>query len=92
MLRRQDKGRLVRRRKIKITVETNQMVIMSQHHQRIKSWCDVCNEQVEMLTIEDYESAARVVQETFAGGPGRLHFVEAAEGSVWLCLNSRSVA
>lgn len=52
------------RRRILITVETNQLLIMRQHARRIKTWCDVCNEQVEMLSKEDDEVAASVVQKT----------------------------
>ena len=75
--------------RIIVTIETDQLLIMRQRERRIKNWCDVCNEQVEMLIIE-VRSHGPAVQGNSHTLPksGKVHLVKAPNGSVLVCLNA----
>ena len=91
-LRETEKGETVAQRII-ITIESDQSLIMRQRERRIKNWCDVCNEQVEMMIIEVRSHGPAVHANSHALPEcGRVHLVKAPNGSVLVCLNALTYA
>jgi len=82
------------KRRRRITVETEQMLIIRQTDNLMVSvqedWCPACGERVQMMSFETaaatmglhHRALYRLVE---AGG---LHFQETADGLLWICPNS----
>lgn len=78
------------KRKAEITVETEQIVIIHQAGQLIRSWCPGCASRVPMVTSQKAAlllgSSLRTVCRQVEAG--QLHFYEAENSSLYICLNS----
>jgi hypothetical protein len=78
------------KRKTKITVETDEVLIIRSSRTEVTAWCAGCNQHVRMVTTEQAASTAGrslrwVLRQVEAG---RLHFLETPEGGVLICPNS----
>lgn len=78
----------------RITVETEQMLIIKQTDNLLASvledWCPVCGERVQMMSFETAAATMglrhRVLYRLVEAGG--LHFQETADGLLWICPNS----
>jgi hypothetical protein len=78
------------KRRIEISQETNQMIVLRRRGKAAEAWCDRCAEQVRMVTAEQGvlisgKSLRQLVNESDAG---ELHYQETPEGLLSICLNS----
>lgn len=78
-----------RRRRMEITVETRQMVIRRNTNQA-PIWCIGCLSPVQLVTPEEAAALAGVSTRTIYRWveAEQLHFIETAEQSPLICLNS----
>jgi len=78
-----------RTRKVKITVENERLLVVSQR-QGNASWCEDCHATVRMLSPAEASALAAVSDRTIFRQieSRRLHFTETSEGAVLICLNS----
>ncbi len=78
------------KRKIEITVETHQMVVIRRNRKSIQAWCNECGEEVEMIRPEEAAAlpgtSSRIVFQWIEDA--RVHFSETPEGSLLICINS----
>ena len=79
----------MKERKIVITVETCEVLIISRRGSLSRRWCDGCGKPVAMISLSDdcmsgFSIKAAQRQEMI----GRLHLIETAEGLSLICLNS----
>jgi hypothetical protein len=72
----------VKRRRIEITVETEQVIILRQRGAEVTGWCPVCAERVPMFTAAEANVLAEIAADA------QLHFTEMPDGTLRLCLNS----
>ena len=72
----------MKRRRIEITVETEQVIILRERGERITGWCPVCAESVQMLAAAEADALVGLAADT------QLHFTEMPDGTLRLCLNS----
>ena len=78
------------RRRIEITVETDQVLLISKPGRSAPAWCGECNRRVRMATAEQAALLAGVsVRQIYRWvEAGKLHFTETPEGLLLVCLNS----
>lgn len=79
-----------RRRRTEITVETEQVLIVTLNRPSQSEWCPRCAAEVSMVTPEEAalltgQSLRSICRQVEAE---RLHFTETADGLLRLCLNS----
>jgi hypothetical protein len=72
--------------RIEITIETSHIIVI----RRRPAWCPACALQVELLTAEEAAAAVGVSSSPIHRGAesGQLHASEAADGTLYVCLNS----
>lgn len=79
-----------KKRITKFTVETERTLIFRSRGDKCTGWCAGCGAQGEMLTVERAARAAGVSELAICLRieARSLHFTEAADGRVLICLNS----
>jgi len=79
-----------RKRRIEITIEREEKLSIRGIHRSGRRHCDQCGRIVTMISVEEAiavsGAGSRVIHRRVE--EGRLHFVEAANGSLAICLNS----
>ncbi len=85
----------MKRRRIEITVETEQVIILREHGlrqhglrargERITDWCPVCAESVQMLAAAEANALLGLAPQEI---DDQVHFTEMPDGTLRLCLNS----
>jgi hypothetical protein len=79
-----------KKRRIELTVETSQTVVMRRTKRPFKDWCGKCSAQVCLVTPEQAAAAsgvsARLIYRWIE--IDRIPFTEMADGSIFICLNS----
>ncbi|MCM3902464.1 MAG: hypothetical protein ND866_12220 [Pyrinomonadaceae bacterium] len=80
----------MRKRTTKVTVETERTFIFRSRDYKQSGWCAVCGAEAEMLTLEAAARTASVGELAIWRRieARSLHFSEAADGRVFICLNS----
>jgi hypothetical protein len=75
--------------KIKITLEQERKIVISQRHLFAHSWCEKCRDKVAILKLQPGTLSAAQT-ETLAGllTVNRLHLIEEQHDLISLCLNS----
>jgi hypothetical protein len=78
------------KRKAKITVETERLLVVSRSHRVVERWCQECRARVRMIPLEEAAAVAGVSQRRlFNLAEGQeIHFMETADGQVLFCANS----
>jgi hypothetical protein len=66
-------------RRTEITIETERFLIVSRRRDRTVLWCNPCNKNVPMLTVDEAVTTANV------GEVGRFHFAITPEGQLFIC-------
>jgi hypothetical protein len=81
--------KMKRTRRMKITVEKERLLVVSQR-QGTESWCEECSARVRMLRPGEAAAVANVSDRTIFRQieSRRLHFNETSDGAVLVCLNS----
>jgi len=76
-------------RKIKITVESYEVLLIKRHAALSRSWCASCSKQVTLIDMND-AYAAGLSEEAInrRGETGRIHLIEKAGEPTFICLNS----
>jgi hypothetical protein len=79
----------VKDKKIEVTVETYEVLIISRRGGLIRSWCANCGKQVTVISMDE-ACAAGLSAETISqrGETGRIHLIEIAGDPPFICLNS----
>ncbi len=79
-----------KKRKTKITVETERLVIVRRREKDESGWCGRCEAKVRIITPEEAAVAAHVSTRTIYRWieAERLHFTETPEGFLRICLDS----
>lgn len=79
-----------KKRRIEITVKTDRVLTIRQRQARALAWCERCAQQVQMAPGDEAAATAGVTARTLYRWveDGKIHFVEMADGSVWVCLES----
>ncbi len=80
----------MKRRRIEITVETEQVIILRQpglreRGEHITGWCPVCAELVQRLAAAEADALVGLAPQEI---DAQLHFTEMPDGTLRLCLNS----
>jgi hypothetical protein len=78
------------KRKIRLTVETHQLLVISRTKGSTQGWCSECAGEVPLVKPEEAAVLAGVSPRTIYRRveSGRLHFNESAEGWLLICLGS----
>jgi excisionase family DNA binding protein len=73
-------------------VETEQMLIVRCRRSSRRAWCAACEEEVEIVTVEEAAVIAGVSSRTIYRRveAGRIHFMETPEGFLLICRKSLS--
>jgi len=81
-----------RKRRIEITVETHEVVVLRPRQRFIQAWCEKCAEQVKMITVDEAAAVAGVTSRTMYRWveAEKTHFSETPEGRLLICPNSLS--
>ena len=76
-------------RRTEITVETDRLILINRRSSKTQ-WCDSCEGNVAMLTIDEAAIAARVNSRTIFGwaDSGSVHSTETAQGLLLICPHS----
>ena len=79
----------MKERKIEITIETYEVLLIKQRGSVSRSWCKSCSKQVALISLDD-ACAAGLSAETISqrGETGRIHLIEIAGELPLICLNS----
>jgi len=81
---------LMNKRRTKITVQTERLLIIPRRNRAEGFWCDGCKELVTMISSEEAAAIAGVSSRTIYRWveAGRIHFIETAAGGLRICSNS----
>jgi hypothetical protein len=78
------------RRKTRITVETERILIIRRRGIEMQGWCEGCGEQVKLVTPQTASSvtglSVRAICQLVEAG--ELNFLETNDGLLLICLNS----
>jgi hypothetical protein len=79
-------------RRIEITVETDEVIVIRRLGRSVTGWCGECGAQVEMVTAEEAACLAGVRWREMARRveASRVHFAETPDGQMLICFNSIS--
>jgi len=82
-------GEVDSRKRMEVTVETNQVLIM-RRRRSVRCWCRECGREVEMVELKEAEARMGMTQAMLGDGQwGRAwHWSQADDGSPLLCLES----
>jgi len=80
----------VRRRRIKILLETKEVVAVRLAPRGVETWCSDCRKRVELAPPDLAADAAGTSTRTIYRWieSGKVHFAESPKGRVLVCLNS----
>ena len=80
------------RKKAKITIERERVLVVSRSKPLIEAQCPVCAAMVQMVSVEEAGLLAEISQrEIFRlAESGEIHFIENAQGQAMFCLDSLS--
>jgi hypothetical protein len=78
------------KRKIQLTVETHQLLVISRTKGSSQGWCGECAEEVPLIKPEEAAVLAGVSPRTIYRRveAGLVHFAESPEGSLLICVSS----
>jgi len=78
------------KRKAKITVETERLLVISRAQRVVEHWCQECDATVRMIPLEEAAAVAGVSQRRLFNLAERreIHFMETADGQALFCANS----
>jgi len=80
----------MRKKKTEIIVERDQVLVIRNLGARDPEWCSECAERARMVTVDEAAAitqvSARTIYRRVEGG--RLHFREAPDSQLFICLNS----
>lgn len=90
ILRATRSGSAVKKRKTRITVETDRVLVIRGSKAPVTGWCDKCGGPVNMVTPDQAAVLARVSLRAIYRRveSETLHFVEMQHGSLLICINS----
>ena len=73
-----------------ITVETDELFVIKRRDRSSHGWCEACGARVQMVTLAEAASIARVSELVICGQINArfLHSTETPDGRVLICLNS----
>ena len=76
--------------KTQIVVERDQVLVIRNLEAGGPEWCAKCGERNRMVTVDEAAAIAQVSARTIHHlvDDGRAHFREAADGKLFICLNS----
>jgi hypothetical protein len=79
-----------KRRRIRMTVETERLMVVTRTHGSIEGRCHTCDAKVRMIAVEEASVVTGLSQRAIFRGveAGRLHFTETPGGKLLICLNS----
>jgi hypothetical protein len=79
-----------KKRTTKITIETERLLVVRHRGQQAPRWCPDCRAQTLMLKPEEAATIAAVTPRTIYRWveAGQVHFTEAPDGWLLICLNS----
>lgn len=83
----------MRRKKItRITLETTQVTVIRSNYRLTQAWCELCDQQVNMVSPKEASTRAGVPLSTIYRWVemDKIHFTEMPEGFLFICLNSLS--
>ncbi|HEY5883603.1 MAG TPA: hypothetical protein VIT88_02905 [Pyrinomonadaceae bacterium] len=77
-------------RRTEVTIETERLLVVSQHAESIGLWCHRCARTVLMMTVAEAARTGGTTAEAISrlAEVGQLHFSVAAEGRLFICSNS----
>ena len=81
----------MKRRRTEITVEIEEVIRAASRRQRLTlARCPACGSEAQMVTPEPAAAVARVTVRAVKGRveDGDVHFMETADGRLWVCVNS----
>jgi excisionase family DNA binding protein len=81
---------LMNKRRTKITVQTERLLIIPRRNNATRLWCDRCKGPVTMISSEEASAIAGVSSRTIYRWveAGRIHFMETDTGALRICVNS----
>jgi hypothetical protein len=82
----------VKRKRTEITIEFEEVIQAASQRRLTRAWCPACSSEAQMLTPDQ---AAEMTQATVRAvnqrvEEGSVHFLETADGRLWVCANSLS--
>jgi len=81
----------MKRKRTEITIEFDEVIYAANHRRRLASaWCSACGDVAPMITPEQAAEMSQVTVRTVNQRveAGHVHFVETADGRLWVCVNS----
>ena len=83
-------GIITVQKRTEITIETDQIVVIGKRHRSVRSWCQECRCEVEMIGLKEAEALTGTTQAMLSSGGGNpdWHWSQAEDGSPLLCLES----
>jgi hypothetical protein len=81
---------VARKRRLEITVETHEVLVVRQREGAPRTWCSQCRERAGLVTVDQAAAAAGVSSRTIYRRveTGALHFSETTDGRLLVCLKS----
>jgi excisionase family DNA binding protein len=78
------------KKRMKVTLETNRLLVIARRGQAQPCWCTHCGAQVQMLWPDEAAALTGVSARTIYAlvEAGQLHFTETADGRLLICPNS----
>ena len=78
------------KRRVEITIETDEVIVLRHRIQVSRSWCAQCSEKTAMVTADQAAVVAGVNSRTIYRWveEGKLHFTETPHGLLLICLSS----
>lgn len=75
------------KKRTEITIETERVIVIRRHRPPVRAWCQSCDRQVVMVTVDEAARAACVSARTLYRWveDEQLHFIETAEGGLLIC-------
>ena len=77
-------------KRIRITVETERLLVISKQGRAVEGWCACCGESVELIRPEEAAALSSLSLRALRRQMerGALHYVETPDGVSLICLNS----
>ena len=83
----------MKRKRTEITIEVDEVIYTARHSNQLsRAWCRSCGREALMVTPEQAAAISQVTVRTVNQRveAGHIHFVETADGRLWVCVNSLS--
>ncbi len=83
-------GTITVQKRTEITIETEQVVVVRKHQRPVRSWCQECGCEVDMIDLKEAEALTGAPQAMLSSGGAdqRWHWSQAEDGSPLICLES----